>query len=154
MSKQNPIDASMPKTCPDCQATVKTSGKITEQKKAVMVKFIAGITLVALTLLGMVVLWFVVGRISIRLMLLVVFLAMIPSAGIFEFGNSFPKIKELRCSKCRWMEYYLFTAKKLATTPRAPSNRPSRRTWFLIKYCILISCILTLAKYAWVLRDS
>lgn len=107
MPKDKPLTDPVPATCPECTSRVKTAGNIFDQKKATALKLLSALVLGSLTIIGVMVLWFVVGRISGQLVLVVVGVALLPSAIVYAFANAIPKIKEVRCSKCRWTEHYL-----------------------------------------------
>jgi len=106
MSKESPSTDPLPTNCPECSSKVKTAGNIFDQKKAVVLKLISALVLGSSTIAGVMILWFVVGRISIHLVLLVVGISLIPSGIVFAWANAILKIKEVKCTKCRWIDYY------------------------------------------------
>lgn len=106
MSKENPIDAPLPNECPECKAKVKLQGRIYDQKKAVTMKLLAGVVLVTGTAVGIGCLFTFLEAVSIKFMILGAGVGIIPAAIVFVLANAIPKIKEVKCSKCRWNDHY------------------------------------------------
>jgi hypothetical protein len=111
MSQESPIEGPLPNECPQCHAKVKVQGRIYDQKKAIAMKLAAGVVLVVGTGLGIGGIILFVGEISAKLMLVGALVGIIPAAIVFTVANAIPKIKEVKCSKCRWSDHYFVVVK-------------------------------------------
>ncbi len=86
MSKDQPLTGGIPTSCPQCQARLPLSGKTWDQKKATLLRVIAGAVLCGCTLLGIYLLMLYAPRISVKMVLIVVGVSSIPAGIVFSLA--------------------------------------------------------------------